>query len=31
LVAKYLALSKDESTIYFSDSRANAIRKIVLR
>jgi hypothetical protein len=29
--AKYLALSKDESTIYFSDSRANAIRKIVLR
>lgn len=29
--AKYLALSQDESTIYFSDSRANAIRKIVLR
>jgi hypothetical protein len=29
--AKYLALSKDESTIYFSDSRANAIRKIVMK
>ncbi|MBL4678840.1 MAG: hypothetical protein JKY70_22005 [Mucilaginibacter sp.] len=29
--AKYLALSKDESTIYFSDPKADAIRKIVLR
>ncbi|MBE9586508.1 hypothetical protein IM792_18815 [Mucilaginibacter sp. JRF] len=29
--AKYMALSKDESTIYFSDPNADAIRKIVLR
>jgi len=29
--AQYLTLSKDESTIYFSDARADAIRKIVLR
>ena len=29
--AQYLALSKDESTLYFSDTKANAIRKIVLR
>ncbi|MBD1363055.1 hypothetical protein IDJ77_04460 [Mucilaginibacter sp. ZT4R22] len=29
--AKYLALSKDESAIYFSDSKANAIRKIILK
>lgn len=29
--AQYLALSKDESTLYFSDTKANAIRKIILR
>jgi hypothetical protein len=29
--AWYLALSKDESTLYFSDTKANAVRKIVLR
>jgi DNA-binding beta-propeller fold protein YncE len=29
--AYQLALSKDESTLYFSDMQANAIRKIVLR
>jgi hypothetical protein len=31
IYAKYLALSKDESTLYFSDTKANAIRKINLR
>jgi hypothetical protein len=29
--AQYLALSKDEGTLYFSDALANAIRKIILR
>jgi hypothetical protein len=29
--ASYLALSKDEGTLYFSDYQANAIRKITLR
>jgi hypothetical protein len=29
--AQYLALSKDESTLYFSDARADAIRKIILK
>jgi hypothetical protein len=29
--AEYLALGKDESTLYFSDTKANAIRKIVLK
>jgi hypothetical protein len=29
--AEYIALSKDESTLYFSDRYANAIRKIVFR